>query len=400
MQPDTSDVAIYTLHFFKIMMTLYDLMDLNMLNSCAVECTKQSRWKETTQRYLSNMVANNIDLKDDVLENSYQVRPTIDFVINERGHIRQIESPVVRDRIIQKALTKYILTPILRPCLIYDNYASLKLRGTAFARKRFEIMLRKFYAKHGTNGYLLLIDIKKYFDSVDHDVVKKLLTPKLVNVPQNIIDLINYTIDTSSKTNKGLNLGSEVPQILAVYYLNHIDTFVKIVKKVKYYGRYMDDIFVICETKEEAKALLAEIEIKLQDLKLELNQKKTQIVKISHGFTYLQVKYKMLESGKIIKSISHNKIVREKRRLRAFKRMYDKGNMSEDEIWNCYQSWRGTIVKDHNACYRTLHEIDKLYSSLFPEHTETPKHTRQDIIKEINRQADTSDLYLLFNELK
>ena len=108
----------------------------------------------------------------------------------------------------------------------------------------------------------------------------------------------------------------------------------------------------------------------------------------------------MLESGKIIKSISHNKIVREKRRLRAFKRMYDKGNMSEDEIWNCYQSWRGTIVKDHNACYRTLHEMDKLYSSLFPEHTETPKRTRQDIIKEINRQADTSDLYLLFNELK
>ena len=372
-------------------------MDLNTLNSCAVECTRQSRWKETTQRYLANMVANNVALKDEVLGNRYEVKPTIDFVINERGHIRQIESPVVRDRIVQKALTKYILTPLLRPSLIYDNYASLKLRGTAFARKRFEIMLRKFYAKHKTNGYVLLIDIRKYFDSVDHDVIKKLIAPKLANVPQNIVDLINYTIDTSSKTNKGLNLGSEVPQILAVYYLNPIDTFVKIVKQVKYYGRYMDDCFVICETKEKAKSLLAEIENKLQDLKLELNKKKTQIVKLSHGFTYLQVKYKILPSGKIVKSISHNKIVREKRRLRAFKRMYDVGRMSENDIWNCYQSWRGTVVKDHNACYRTLHEIDKLYSSLFSEHTDPPKHTRSDLIREINKQAETSDLYLLFN---
>jgi len=56
--------------------------------------------------------------------------------------------------------------------VIYDNYASLKNRGTSFARRRFEIMLRKFIRKNGTDGYVLLIDIKKYFESIDHDILK------------------------------------------------------------------------------------------------------------------------------------------------------------------------------------------------------------------------------------
>ena len=379
------------------MINLQYLMNLNILNECAIECTKQSRWKESTQRYIANMVANNIELQDEVLEHRYKVRPTIDFTINERGHIRQIESPVVRDRIIQKALTKYILTPALRPCLIYDNYASLKLRGTAFARKRFEIMLRKYIAKNGIDGYVLLIDIKKYFDSIDHDILKQLIAPKLANVPLDIMDLINYAIDTSSTTNKGLNLGSEVPQIMAIYYLNYIDQYIKCVKSVKYYGRYMDDSFIICKTKNEARNLLAEIEEKLHHLKLEVNAKKTQIIKISHGFTYLQVKYKVLPTGKIIKSMSHGKIVREKRRLRAFKRMYDQGRMSEEDIWNCYQSWRGTVALDHNACYRTLQQMNELYRSLFPEHKERIREKRSNLVHMINRDIERDDLKLMFN---
>ena len=137
-------------------------MELQNLNECAWECTKQSRWKETTQRYLANMLQKNLELREEVLSGSYAVKPTVDFILNERGHIRQIEAPVVRDRIVQKSLMKHVLTPSLTPYLIYDNYASLKDRGTAFARKRFEIMLRRYVAKNGIDGYILLIDILFY----------------------------------------------------------------------------------------------------------------------------------------------------------------------------------------------------------------------------------------------
>lgn len=374
------------------MATMEQLMELQNLNECAWECTKQSRWKETTQRYLANMLQKNQELREEVLSGSYAVKPTVDFILNERGHIRQIEAPVVRDRIVQKSLMKHVLTPSLTPYLIYDNYASLKDRGTAFARKRFEIMLRRYVAKNGIDGYILLIDIKKYFGNVDHEVLKQLIAPKLTQEPSDIIKLIHYVIDTSSHSEKGLNLGSECPQIFAVYYLNPIDQFMKVVRGVKYYGRYMDDIFVIGRSKAELSVLLGDIKKQLADLLLEVNEKKTHIVKLSHGFTWLQVKYQVKPTGRVLKMLSHSKIVRERRRLKAFRRMLSKGQMTEDEIWNAYQSWRGTIIIDHNACARSIEAMDKLYASLFPPHKEAPNPSRRALVVQANRELEPEDL--------
>lgn len=205
--------------------------------------------------------------------------------------------------------------------------------------------------------------------------------------------MIHYIIDTSSKTEKGLNLGSEAPQILALYYLTPMDTFIKIVKGIKYYGRYMDDAFIICKSKEELSSLLLEIENVLSTLKLEINKKKTHIVKLSHGFTYLQIKYNVFDSGKIIKRLTRKKIVRERRRLKSLKVLYDNGIISENDVWNCYQSWRGTIVKDHNACYKSIKIMDKLYESLFPTHTPPKKKLRSETYKTILKKANKLDLY-------
>ena len=184
------------------MATLEQLTDLDTLNRCAYECTKQSHWKETTQRYLANMLPNNLSLQKDILEGKYKVLPTNNFYLNERGHIRYIEAPATRDRIIQKTLMKQVLSPSIIPYLIYDNYASIKNRGTSFARKRFEIMLKRYYAHNGLDGYILLIDIKKYFENIDHEVLKQLLAPRLVKEPQETIDLIFYLIDRSSHSHK------------------------------------------------------------------------------------------------------------------------------------------------------------------------------------------------------
>lgn len=372
-------------------------MELNTLCECTYECTKQSRWKETTQRYIADMLPRSLELQQEVLSGSYAVKPTTDFFLNERGHIRKIEAPVVRDRVVQKSVTKFVLTPSLRPYVIYDNYASLKMRGTHFARKRFEIMLRRYMAHNGTDGYVLLIDIRKYFENIDHDVLKSLIAPRIADKPVDVIKLIHYIIDTSSHSNKGLNLGSEAPQILAVYYLNPIDQFVKVVKGVKYYGRYMDDIFVIGKSKNELLSLLSDINEKLSELRLEVNEKKTHVVKLTHGFTFLQVKYNISPSGKILKRMSHGKIVRERRRLKAFKRMLDLGQMTEDEIWNCYKSWRGTVILEHNACWNTIKRMDELYYSLFHPHEDSERIGRSGIAKIISKTAETEDLHHLFN---
>ena len=338
-------------------------------------------------------------LREDVLEGRYSVQPTVDFLLNERGHIRKIEAPVIRDRIIQKTLMKHVLTPSLRPYVIYDNYASLKERGTEFARKRFEVMLRRYIAKNGTDGYILLGDIKKYFESVVHEILKQLIAPKIACEPEDVKELIHYVIDTSSHSDKGLNLGSECPQIFAVYYLNPLDVFIKVVKGIKYYGRYMDDFFVIGKSKAELTPILTDIKGKLAELGLLVNAKKTHIVKLSHGFTFLQVKYDVLPTGRILKRPSHGKIFRERRRLRAFRRQMEDGIMTEWEVYNCYQSWRGTVVKDHNACRKSIVSMDALYSSLFPTHEEYVRKGRKEIIEASYKEADREDLHycLIFN---
>lgn len=377
------------------MATLEQLVELDMLNECSIECTKQSRWKESTQRYIADMLIRNVQLQDDVQSGQYRVSPTIDFVINERGHIRKIEAPVVRDRNVQKSLMKNVLIPSLRPYIIYDNYASLKQRGTAFARKRFEIMLRRYIAKHGTDGYILLGDFEKYFESISHYALKSMIAPRLNNEPKDVVELIHYMIDTSSHSENGLNLGSEDPQIFAVYYLTPIDVYVKVVRGKKYYGHYMDDFFCIAASKEELNELLSSIEEKAKDIHLRINRKKTHIKRISQGFMFLQVRYTITKTGKILKRPARKKISRERRRLRAFRRMYDRGQMREADIFNCYQSWRGTVVNEHNVCHKIIASMDALYHELFPVHEEMEKPSRKAVVKAINREIEREDIYCL-----
>ena len=272
----------------------------------------------------------------------------------------------------------------------------MKRNAWRLPRKRFEVMMHRYIQKHGTDGYILMIDIRKYFNNIDHKVLKELIAPRIANEPQDVKDLIHYMIDTSSKTDKGLNLGSECPQIFAVYYLNPIDHFVKVVKSVKYYGRYMDDIFVIGRSKAELTTLLNEIGEQLAKLRLEINIEKTNITKLTHGFTWLQVKYNITKTGHVIKRMAHGKVMCERRRLKAFRRMIDAGQMTENDIWLAYQSWRGTVIQDHNACYKTILSIDALYASLLPPQREPQKLTRSALMRQANREADTEDLKLLF----
>lgn len=373
-------------HTFTNHMTIEELTTFEKLNNAFYQSAKASQWKEATQRYQSNLLVNNLQLQEELRSGSYKVKPTTDFILNERGKIRFIEAPCMRDRIVQKVLCHHVLLPNIRKHLIYDNYASLKDRGTTFARKRIYIMLQKYIKKYGDDGYILQVDIKKYFDSIDHAKLKEFLH-KQIHESREIMELIDYIVDSSSKTGKGLNLGSEAPQIFAIYYLNGLDDYLKTVKGIKYYGRYMDDMFIIAKDKNFLKQVLDEIRSILASLKLEANEKKTHIVKLSHGFTFLQIKYHV-KNGKVIKRSTHSKIVRERRRLKKYKGIYDKGLLSEYDIYNCYKSWRNSVRKDCNSCKRTVQVLDTLYKQLFPQHEIYTRPSREKLIRSILKDKE------------
>lgn len=265
------------------------------------------------------------------------------------------------------------------------------------ARKRIDVMLQKFLREYGPDGYILQIDIKKYFGSIDHTVLKGLLHKRFKNESKDVLSLIDYIVDTSSSTGKGLNLGSEAPQIFAIFYLSVLDNFIKIVKGIKFYGRYMDDMFVIAENKEELQSLLEEIKLQLESLKLQINEKKTHITKLSHGFTFLQIKYNIV-GNKILKRLTRAKITRERKRLKAFKRLLDEGKMAENDIYNCYQSWKNSAIKDCNACYTSIHSLDILYKELFPVHKEVSKLSRRKLIEEVYADAESEDVKISYSE--
>lgn len=362
-------------------MTLEELTTLDKLNDAFYDCSKISWWKEGTQRYKVNLLINNTKLQSDVRNHRYKVSLTTKFQINERGKPRDIEAPAKRDRVLQKVLCKYILIPYITKPLIYDNYASIKNRGTSFARKRVDILLRRFVNQYGGDGYVVQIDIRKYFENIDHDILKNMIHPYIKEPPE-IIKLVDYMVDTSSNSNKGLNLGAEAPQIFAIFYLNQMDQYFKTVLGVKFYGRYVDDIIIFAKTKMEAKFYLQEAEKQLTLLKLEINKKKTHITKLSHGFTFLQIKYHV-DGKKIIKRPTHNKIVRERRRLKKYKEKYENGLLTEFDIHNYYKSWRNAIVKDCKHSKRTIKSMDLLYKNLFPVHEERIKLTRSDLIEKL-----------------
>lgn len=360
------------------MTELEKITELDRLCEAFKEVRSVSAWKTSTQRYEADVINQNLKLQKEVRDGTYAQSPLLNFIINERGKLRDIHAPAVRDRVLQKVVNQDILLPCLRKYLIYDNSASLQQRGTSFARKRHLIHLRNYIKKYGTEGYILKIDIRHYFDSIDHSVCWKMIEPR---IPESTKPIVKYIIENASESDKGLNLGSEVPQTLAVYYLHTIDNYCKIVKGVKWYGRYMDDIYLFGRNKEELREILNNIRELLAPLKLELNERKTQIIKLTHGYTFMQLKYRVLDNGKVVVSPAPVKITRERRKLKAYKRLYDKGKLSEPDILNAYKSWRQAILHDC-SCKKSIANLDKLYEELFgqtPNRNVKTKITRRDI---------------------
>lgn len=370
------------------MVTIEELFTFKALNDTFYECFSANKRKHSNLTYYNGLLFNNLELMDDLLSGRYRVSPTAHATITERGKIRKIESPIMRDRIVQKIICKQVFVKQLVPKFIYDNYSSVENRGTTMARKRFENMLYKFLRKidydYENRGFIVLVDVKKFFNNIDHEVLKSMLAEDL-DVSDELLHLIFYLIDESSEGDVGLNLGSELPQILAMYYLSKMDNYLKCRMGVKFYGRYADDIAVIVETKEEAYEILEAIRWQLSKVKLEINTKKTQIVKIKHGFTYLQTNYKIVKRNgacKVLKTPTRAKITRERRRIKAHERQVTAGKLQFSDVYYWYKAYRCSLLKEYNAIKDTLESLDNLFDSLFEGYVLPEKPTRTAVLLE------------------
>ncbi len=332
-----------------------DYMTLNSLYDASMLSKKGSSWKSSVQKYDCDLLRNLLETRAKLSAGSYHQMPFWEFDLNERGKRRHIKSLHISDRVVQRAFCDNVLIPATERKLIYDNGASVKGKGITFSRKRLTVHLRRYYRETGSNdGYILQIDFKKFFDSIPHDKLKAQFRPLLSDRDY---ALFSALIDTF-EGNRGLGIGSQISQVCGIYYPTPIDTYFKVVKGCKYYARYMDDTYIIHQDKEYLKELLKDYIRLSEELGLTVNLKKTQIVKLSRGFTFLKVKYNLLPDGTILRRLSRDNIVRERRRLKKFC-----GLMPVERIAQAYNSWRGTYKKFNSR--RTIREMDRIYNNLY-----------------------------------
>ena len=125
----------------------------------------------------------------------------------------------------------------------------------------------------------------------------------------------------------------------------------------------MDDTYIIHPDKKFLRELLHDIEAICDRLGIVINKKKTQIVKLSNGFTFLKIRYFYGEHGAIIKIPCKKTITRERRKLRKLRGRLEAGKITAAEIKEQYKSWRGNIIK--YKAYKSVRSCDVLYKSLY-----------------------------------
>ncbi len=121
------------------------------------KCCKGVYWKNSTQRYIGNIIPIIAKTHRELQNGTFKHRGFHAFTIMERGKKRYIRSVHITERAVQKCLCDYCLVPTYSACFIYDNSASLKHRGMDFALRRMTCYLQRHYRKYGLEGGVLLL---------------------------------------------------------------------------------------------------------------------------------------------------------------------------------------------------------------------------------------------------
>lgn len=216
-------------------------------------------------------------------EKTYIPKPYRAFYVYDPKR-RHIHSAEIIDRVVQQAIFQNV-EPLFDSYFIYDSYSSRQ--GTHAGVKRLEYFLRKTSKNYTKTVYVLKCDIQKFFNSIDHAVLKSLLRKKILDADTFV--LIEKIIDSFSKTEgKGLPLGNVTSQLFGNTYMHVFDHFVKHDLKIKQYIRYCDDFVIVYTDKAYLESLIPIIESFLYEhLRLILHPKKREIRKVSQGIDFL-----------------------------------------------------------------------------------------------------------------
>ncbi|MDA0692794.1 MAG: RNA-directed DNA polymerase [Nitrospinae bacterium] len=306
---------------------------------------KGKRFKHSTADFEFNLEREIIRLERALTNQTYRPGPYREFSIYEPKP-RKISAAPYRDRVAQHALCA-VIEPLFNRSFIFDNYACRTGKGNLQAVNRFTHFSRRF-------KYVLKCDVKKYFPSIDHQVLKDKIRRK-IKCPKTLW-LIDLFIDSSHpqdaanfyfpgddlftpyERRRGIPIGNLTSQLFANLYLNDLDHFIKEKFPVFGYIRYMDDLAVFGDRKEELWRVLECVKEFLVRERLWLKPEKSMVYPLVRGVDYLG--FKVFPDHRRLR---YENTVRYRRRVKRMQKDYYKGKIGFAEINGSVQSWIGHV---------------------------------------------------------
>ena len=258
-----------------------------------------------------NLEANIKQLYAELLTGIYETSEYSIFTITD-PKIRLVYRLPFRDRVIHHAIMN-ILEPIWTSVFVHHTYSCIKGRGIHAVLKDLKQDLKDIE----NTTYCLKLDIKKFYPTIDHEVLKAIIRRKLKD--NKLLSLMDEIIDSAP----GVPIGNYLSQFFANLYLSYFDHWLKEEKRVKYYYRYADDIVVLSGDKPYLHKLLKDIDTYLTtNLKVQIKGNYQVFPVDSRGIDF--VGYVFYHSHVLMRKTIKKRLCRKAAKLNKMKQITDK----------------------------------------------------------------------------
>jgi len=272
---------------------------------------------------------------------------------------RLIYKAIVKDRVVHHSIYS-VLNPIFEPTFIANSFSCRIGKGTHKGVRTLEIMLRKVSRNNTRGCFALKCDIKKFFDSVNHEILlnilaKRIKDPKTISLLAEVVSSFsNNTAWGRKYSGSGLPIGNLTSQLFANIYLSELDHFVKNELKVKNYVRYTDDFVIGSGNRDYLEYLIEPIsEFLEENLRLLLHPQKLLIRKYKQGIDFLG--YVIFPKYTIIRTKTKRRIFR---KTRKHVDEYRNGILSEDALRQSMASYFGVL--SHANSFKLIKQLKQI----------------------------------------
>lgn len=326
------------------------------LRQAARQAQQGKRFRPNVLDFNYNLEGELLRLQRELRQQTYRPGAYKTFVIRDPKS-RLISAAPYRDRVVHHALCNVII-PLIDRTFIHDTYANRIGYGTHRALRRFTQFAR-------SSRYVLQCDIRKYFPSIDHEILKstlrrKIKCPETLWLIDTIIDgsnaqgeAIEYFPDDNLLTplrRKGLPIGNLTSQFFANVYLNQFDHFVKEQLKARKYLRYVDDFVVFSDDRAYLVESWKAISAHLTKLRLRLHPIKSQLFETKYGANF--VGFRVLPERIRVRN---DNLQRARKRCKHLQRGYNQGDVTLAEVVQRLRSWEAHLL--HGDTHRLRRKL-------------------------------------------